>query len=71
LFFVRPRRTVLSANRILTVLATLGSGEHYLFDLLCAVPYAIAVYYGSAYPWHWSAEAVPDRPVPSHAEVCE
>lgn len=27
----------------LTVLATLGTGEHYLFDLVCAVPYAIAV----------------------------
>jgi hypothetical protein len=27
----------------LTVLATLGSGEHYAFDLLCAVPYAALV----------------------------
>jgi hypothetical protein len=27
----------------LTILATLGSGEHYLFDLFCAVPYAIGV----------------------------
>lgn len=28
----------------LTVLATLSGGEHYLFDLLCAVPYSLAVY---------------------------
>ena len=55
----------------LTVLATLGSGEHYLFDLLCAVPYAIAIYYGSAYPWRRSAVAAPDRLVTSHAEVCK
>lgn len=27
----------------LTVLATMGSGQHYFFDLLCAVPYAFAV----------------------------
>jgi hypothetical protein len=27
----------------LTVLATLGSGQHYLFDLFCAVPYAALV----------------------------
>jgi hypothetical protein len=27
----------------LTVLATLGSGQHYLFDLFCAVPYAGAI----------------------------
>lgn len=25
---------------LLTILATLGSGQHYVFDLLCAVPYA-------------------------------
>jgi PAP2 superfamily len=28
----------------LTVLATLGSGQHYVFDLVCAVPYAALVY---------------------------
>jgi membrane-associated phospholipid phosphatase len=27
----------------LTALATLGSGQHYLFDLFCAVPYAALV----------------------------
>jgi membrane-associated phospholipid phosphatase len=26
---------------ILTIFATLGSGEHYLFDLFCALRYAI------------------------------
>jgi len=30
---------------VLTVLATLGLGQHYVFDLLCGVPYAIAVYW--------------------------
>jgi PAP2 superfamily len=28
----------------LTVLSTLGSGQHYVFDLVCAVPYAAMVY---------------------------
>lgn len=28
---------------ILTAIATLGSGQHYLFDLLCAVPYAAGI----------------------------
>jgi membrane-associated phospholipid phosphatase len=27
----------------LTVFATMGSGQHYFFDLLCALPYALAV----------------------------
>jgi hypothetical protein len=31
---------------ILTVIATLGSGQHYLFDLLCAVPYSALVLIG-------------------------
>jgi hypothetical protein len=34
----------------LTVLATLGSGEHYFFDLLCAVPYAAGVCWLGAKP---------------------
>ena len=29
---------------MLTAFATLGSGQHYLVDLICAVPYAVAVY---------------------------
>jgi hypothetical protein len=28
---------------VLTVLATLGTGEHYLFDLIAAIPYSVAV----------------------------
>jgi PAP2 superfamily len=28
---------------VLTVLSTLGAGEHYLFDLIVAVPYSAAV----------------------------
>jgi hypothetical protein len=27
----------------LTIFATLGSGQHYLFDLLCALPYTVSV----------------------------
>lgn len=27
----------------LTVFATLGSGEHYAFDLLCAIPYTVSI----------------------------
>lgn len=29
----------------LTIFATLGSGQHYFFDLLCAVPYAAGIYW--------------------------
>jgi hypothetical protein len=29
---------------VLIILGTLGSGQHYLFDLLCAIPYTIVVY---------------------------
>jgi ABC-type proline/glycine betaine transport system permease subunit len=31
------------AYLVLIVLATLGSGQHYLFDLLCAIPYTAAI----------------------------
>ena len=30
---------------VLTVLATLGAGEHYLFDLIVAIPYSVAVWW--------------------------
>jgi PAP2 superfamily len=30
---------------VLTVVATLGAGEHYLFDLIVAVPYSVAVWW--------------------------
>jgi hypothetical protein len=41
---------------VLTIAATLGGGEHYLFDLICALPYtALLIYLGSAGP---VAEAV-------------
>lgn len=36
-------------NLVLIVLATLGTGEHYLFDLIVAVPYAaLMIYLGGA-----------------------
>lgn len=34
---------------ILTIMATLGTGQHYLFDLICAVPYTVLVYRLAAY----------------------
>ena len=33
-----------AAFLFLTALATMGSGQHYFFDLLCALPYALVVY---------------------------
>ncbi len=45
-WFLRPwhwGRYVGLAFLVLTVLATLGSGQHYFFDLLTAVPYAVTV----------------------------
>lgn len=41
----------------LTVFATMGSGQHYCFDLLCAVPYAMAVYKVCG----WSPAAADER----------
>ena len=32
-----------SVYLVLMIVATLGLGEHYLFDLVCAVPYSVAV----------------------------
>jgi hypothetical protein len=39
----KAARLLGAAYLCLIVVATLGSGQHYLFDLLCAVPYALAV----------------------------
>jgi hypothetical protein len=36
-------RIVGLGNAVFTVLGTLGGGQHYLFDLLCAVPYTFGV----------------------------
>jgi hypothetical protein len=38
----------------LTVLATLGSGQHYLFDLLAAVPYAVLIFQVGKLKWPWT-----------------
>lgn len=41
---------------VLTVFATLGNGQHYVFDLLCAVPFAAMVYWcGKRWPTAQSA----------------
>jgi hypothetical protein len=48
LWFVWPwkwARGPACAFLLLTMFATMGSGQHYFFDLLCAVPYAMAVYW--------------------------
>jgi membrane-associated phospholipid phosphatase len=34
---------------LLTILSTLGLGQHYLFDLICAIPYAVLVYLLATY----------------------
>lgn len=36
---------------LLNILATLGSGEHYLLDLIAAIPYAALILYLARYPW--------------------
>jgi len=38
---------------VLTIVATLGSGEHWFIDLLAAVPYTLLVYRYSANPWRF------------------
>jgi hypothetical protein len=45
---------------VLTVLATLGAGEHYLFDLVTAVPYTIGMV--------WLGQRVMRRPAKQAAE---
>jgi len=51
LYFLRHWRFGMVAGSVflgLTVLATLGSGQHYFFDLLCALPYsALILWLGS------------------------
>jgi len=42
----------------LTALATLGLGEHYLIDLIAAVPYAIAIYWLSGLRFSFAAQPV-------------
>jgi hypothetical protein len=53
LWFLRPWRVGRLFGSVflaLTVFATLASGEHYLFDLLCAVPYAAGIQWLGAKP---------------------
>lgn len=50
----------------LTIIATLGSGQHYAFDLLCAVPYAIAiVWIAAGRPTQIRREAVSEARITS------
>ena len=59
---MRRARPVLQALAglflILTLLATLGLGEHYLIDLVVAVPYAVAVRAACMNEAGWSRERV-------------
>lgn len=47
---------------VLTLLSTLGTGQHYLFDLICAVPYSIAVL------WFTRSRSHQEEPVLAIAE---
>jgi hypothetical protein len=46
---------------LLTATATLGTGEHYLLDLICAIPYAALVYWVCSRPF-WSTAPVQAEP---------
>jgi hypothetical protein len=48
----------------LTMMATLGSGQHYAFDLVCAVPYSIAIYRIAWSPRLFHARNVYEPPPP-------
>lgn len=54
---------------VLTILSTLAGGQHYLFDLICGIPYAVAIYYLSAYPWRRRAAAATQNLV--NSELCQ
>jgi len=43
---------------VLTILATLGTGQHYVIDLIVAVPFATAVYAGASRTGAWKAMTV-------------
>lgn len=60
LFFMRRRpilRWVAAIHVTLTLIATLGLGEHYVIDLMASVPYVFAVLWA----WRWLS-------IPYHAE---
>jgi membrane-associated phospholipid phosphatase len=44
----RPGQILAFLYLILIGISTLASGQHYLFDLIVAVPYAIAAVYGAS-----------------------
>lgn len=57
-WFLRPWRIPHAAamlNVVLTVLATLASGEHYLVDLIVAAPFTVFVYCASGRQWRAGA----------------
>jgi hypothetical protein len=47
-------RSIAMCFVVFTVLATLGSGEHYLIDLIVACPFALFIYSLSAFSVPWS-----------------
>jgi hypothetical protein len=49
-------RVLSAAYLVLIVLATLGSGQHYLIDLILAIPYTIAIVRIGRIEWKFSAK---------------
>jgi len=49
---------------LLTFLATLGLGEHYLFDLIVAVPYTFGIYRLASRTWSFSRGEAPSARAP-------
>lgn len=54
----RPAARILGVLYLaLIVVATLGSGQHYLFDLFAAIPYAVVMIRLGKVEWRWSPSA--------------
>ncbi len=68
--YIAPRlRSVALVFALLTAVATLGTGEHYLIDLIAALPYtALVCWFESVIPWHKASQ--PELPLKcaSHCE---
>ncbi|HEY1580765.1 MAG TPA: phosphatase PAP2 family protein [Terracidiphilus sp.] len=63
-FFLRRWRSGLILSSIfllLTAVATLESGEHYVFDLIAAVPFSFLVFYVARHPRRRSADTLDTR----------
>jgi PAP2 superfamily len=54
----RPLRATLVLYLLLTVVATLGSGQHYLVDLVVSIPFALAVQSVTSYSLHHKSRRI-------------